>query len=160
MATDMFLKIDDIDGESVDSKHKGWIDVQSWSWGMSHPGTSHSGTGSGSGRVSVQDLSIVKYIDKATPNLTKLCCKGKHFQLATLEVRKAGGDPLVYVKLLLHDGIVSSVSTAGGTGDDRLTETITLNFARFKYDYTPQDAKGAGAAVVPCGWNIAKNCEE
>jgi type VI secretion system secreted protein Hcp len=157
MATDMFLMIDDVKGESVDSKHKGWIDVQSWSWGMSQPGSSHSGTGSGAGRVSVQDLSIVKYVDMATPNLMKMCCSGKHFKLATLEIRKAGGEALVYVKIELNDGIVTGVSTAGGTGDERLTETVTLNFASFKYNYTPQDAKGSGGGAVPCGWDIAKN---
>ena len=157
MATDMFLKIDDVQGESVDSKHKDWIDVQSWSWGMSQPGTSHSGTGGGGGKVSVQDLSIVKYVDKATPNLMKMCCNGKHFKLATLKIRKAGGEALVYVKIELNDGIVTGVSTAGGTGDERLTETVTLNFASFKYEYTPQDAKGSGAGAVPCGWDIAKN---
>jgi type VI secretion system secreted protein Hcp len=157
MATDMFLKIDDVQGESVDSKHKDWIDVQSWSWGMSQSGTSHSGTGGGSGKVSVQDLSIVKYVDKATPNLMKMCCNGKHFSKAELRVRKAGGDALVYLKIELKDGIVTGVSSAGGTGDERLTETVTLNFASFKYEYTPQTATGAGSGAVPASWNIAKN---
>jgi type VI secretion system secreted protein Hcp len=157
MATDMFLKIDDVQGESVDSKHKDWIDVQSWSWGMSQGGTSHSGTGGGAGKVSVQDLSIVKYVDKATPNLMKMCCNGKHFKKAELQIRKAGGDALVYVKIELNDGIVSGVSSAGSSGEERLTETVTLNFASFKYEYTPQTATGAGAGAVPAGWDIAKN---
>lgn len=157
MATDMFLKIDDVQGESVDSKHKDWIDVQSWSWGMSQSGTSHSGTGGGAAKVSVQDLSVVKYVDKATPNLMKMCCNGKHFKKAELQIRKAGGDALVYVKIELNDGIVTGVSSAGGNGDERLTETITLNFASFKYEYTPQTATGSGSGAVPAGWDIAKN---
>jgi type VI secretion system secreted protein Hcp len=157
MATDMFLKIDDIAGESVDSKHKDWIEVQSWSWGMSQTGSAHSGTGSGTGKVSVQDLSVVKYVDRATPNLMKMCCNGKHFKKAELRVRKAGGDPLVYVKIELTDGIVSGVSSAGGTGDERLTETVTLNFATVRYEYTPQSNKGPGDGVVPMDWDIKKN---
>ena len=34
-ASDIFLKIGDIKGESVDDKHKDWIEVLSWSWGTS-----------------------------------------------------------------------------------------------------------------------------
>jgi len=40
MATvDYFLKLDGIEGESQDYKHKGEIDVESFSWGVSQVGT-------------------------------------------------------------------------------------------------------------------------
>jgi type VI secretion system secreted protein Hcp len=159
MAVDMFMKIDDIKGDSIDAAHTGAIDVLSWSWGMQQPGTSHSGTGGGSGKVRVEDLSFTKHTDLATPNLEKLCCSGKHFQKATLIVRKAGGTALEYIKLELSDGLVSSISMGASAGDDRLIETITLNFASFKYDYVPQDGKGAGGGAVSAKWNIAKNAE-
>ena len=35
MAVDMFLKLDDVKGESKDSKHKEEMDVLAWSWGAS-----------------------------------------------------------------------------------------------------------------------------
>jgi type VI secretion system secreted protein Hcp len=160
MAVDMFMKIDDIKGESIDSKHKDENEVLSWSRSKPPPGTSHSGAGGGAGKVKVEDLSFTKHTDLSTPNLKKLCCSGKHFQKATLTVRKAGGEALDYIKLELSDGLISSVSTGATKGDDRLTETITLNFAAFKYEYTPQDAKGVGGGAVPAQWNIAKNAEK
>ena len=44
---DMFMKIDDIKGESEDKadggKHTSEIDVLSWSWGMSQSGSTHHG---------------------------------------------------------------------------------------------------------------------
>ncbi|MET0388966.1 MAG: type VI secretion system tube protein Hcp [Polyangiales bacterium] len=159
MAVDMFLKIDDIKGESTDEKHKGLIEVLSWSWGMSQTGSSHVGTGAGTGKVDVQNLTITKYIDTATPNLVKLCCKGKAFTAATLYIRKAGDKPVEYVKLELHNGLISQVAVAGSGGDDRFTENVSLNFASFKYIYTPQDAKGAAGAEISAAWNIAKNSE-
>ena len=159
MAVDMFMKIDDIKGESVDASHKDAIDVLSWSWGMSQTGTTHTGSGGGAGKVNVQDLSFTKYVDKATPNLMKMCCNGKHFKKATLIVRKAGGKALEYIKLELTDGIISSVSAGGSHGEERLTENVTLNFSHFKYDYTPQKADGSGDAAIPAQWNIAKNAE-
>ena len=79
MAVDIFIKIGDLKGESVDTKHKGEIDVLAWSWGMTQSGTTHTGSGGGAGKVNVQDLSFTKYVDKSTPNLMQYCCNGKHF---------------------------------------------------------------------------------
>jgi type VI secretion system secreted protein Hcp len=159
MPVDMFLKLDDIKGESQDAKHKDEIEVLSWNWGVNQGGTSHSGTGGGSGKVSVRDISIVKYVDKASPNLLKWCCNGKHFQKASLVVRKAGGNALEYLKLELKDGLISGVNLSVGQSDERLTETVTLNFASFKYEYIPQTGTGAGGGAIPAQWNIARNAE-
>jgi len=159
MAVDMFLKIDDIKGESRDSKHAGEIDVLAWSWGLSQSGTTHSGGGGGAGKVNVQDLSITKYVDKGSTTLIKACCNGKHFKEATLTVRKAGEKPLEYLKITLKEIIIANVSTGGSGGEDRLTENITLNFAEFKTEYTPQKADGSGDAAVDVSWNIAENKE-
>jgi type VI secretion system secreted protein Hcp len=160
MAADIFLKIDDIKGESVDDKHKDEVDVLSWSWGMTQSGTSHVGGGSGTSRVSVRDITVVKHVDRASPNLMKLCCNGTHFKLATLIVRKAGGKaPLEYLKLKLHNGLISSLTTGEVDQDGRMVETIGLNFAAFECDYTPQKPDGSGDAPIPAKWNIAKNNE-
>ena len=159
MAVDMFLKIDDIEGESVDDVHAGEIDVLSWSWGMSQSGSTHTGPGGGAGKVNVQDLSFTHYIDKSSANLMMLCCNGKHFEEATLVVRKAGEMPLEYLILTMKGGLVSSVSTGGSGGEDRLTENVTLNFSEFKTEYVPQMADGSGDASIIIGWNIAKNVD-
>src|SRR5262245_46142649 len=157
MAVDMFLKIDDVKGESRDDKHAGEIDVLAWSWGASQSGTTHSGTGGGAGKVNVQDLSLTKYVDKSSPGLLLSCCNGKHYKEAVLTVRKAGEKPLEYLKITMKELLISSVSTGGSGGEDRLTENVTLNFAEFKVEYSPQKADGSGDAAVEVGWNIAKN---
>ncbi len=159
MAVDMFLKIDDIEGESVDDVHAGEIDILSWSWGMSQSGTTHTGAGGGAGKVNVQDLSFVHWIDKSSANLMKMCCNGKHFEEATLVVRKAGEMPLEYLIITMKEGLISSVSTGGSGGEDRLTENVTLNFSEFKTEYVPQMADGSGDASIIVGWNIAKNVD-
>src|SRR4030081_2471086 len=69
MAIDMFMKLDDIKGESVDGSHKGEVDVLSWTWGASQAGSAQVGGGTGSGKVQVQDLSFSKYTDRASPVL-------------------------------------------------------------------------------------------
>ena len=157
MAVDMFFKIGDLKGESVDDKHKGEIDVLAWSWGMSQSGTTHMATGGGAGKVNVQDISFTKYVDKSSPNLIQYCCNGKHFSEALLTVRKAGENPLEYLKITIKDLMIAAVTTGGSGGEDRLTENVTLNFAEFKVEYTPQKKDGTGDAAVTVGWNIAEN---
>jgi len=159
MAADMFIKIDDIKGESVDAKHKDEIDVLSWSWGATQSGTSHTGSGAGAGKVNVSDLSFTKHIDKSTPILLKNCCSGKHMKTAVLVVRRAGGTPLEYLKITMEDLLVSSFTTGGSGGEDTLTENVSLNFARVKLEYTPQNKQGGGDASIPMGWDIAANKE-
>jgi len=157
MAVDMFIKIGDIKGESTDDKHKGEVDVLSWSWGATQSGTSGIGGGGGAGKVALQDLTITKYIDKASPTLLKMCCDGTHIKDVILTVRKAGGTALEYLKLSCHDALVTSITTGGSGGQDRLTENITFNFAKIKMEYTPQTAKGAGEASITQGWDQAAN---
>lgn len=157
MAVDMFLKCTDLPGESVDSVYKGFIDVLAWSWGMSQSGTTHAGPGAGAGKVNVQDLSLTKWVDKASPKLQLFCCNGKHIKEALLVVRKAGEHPLEYIKITMSDIIISSVSTGGSGGEDRLTENVALNFATVKFEYTPQKIDGSGDTAVPYTWKIAEN---
>lgn len=157
MAVDMFLKLNGVKGEARDSKHKDEIDVLAWSWGASNSGNAHMGGGVGAGKVNIQDLSFTKYIDVASTDLMKACCNGKHFDDAVLVVRKAGEKPLEYLKIKLTEVMITSVSTGGSGGEDRLTENVTLNFAKVKVEYTPQDAKGAGGAATEMTWNIAEN---
>ncbi len=159
MAVDMFLKLSGIDGESSDSTHAGEIDVLAWSWGASQSGTMHLGTGGGAGKVSVQDLSITKWVDSASHNLLKHCHNGAHIDEAVLTVRKAGGSPIEYIILTMRHVLVSSVSTGGSGGEDRLTENISLNFKEFDYAYTPQLPDGTGDAAKEFKWDIPGNVE-
>lgn len=154
---DMFMKLDDIKGESVDAAHKGEIDVLSWSWGASQAGSSQVGGGTGSGKVQIQDLSFTKYTDRSSPVLLGMCASGKPIKTAVLTIRKAGNTPLEYVKITMNQGIVTSIAHGGDGGGDKHTETVTLNFSAVQYDYTPQKADGSGDAVVTMGWDIAGN---
>jgi type VI secretion system secreted protein Hcp len=161
MAMDMFIKIGDLKGESRDKTHKENIDVLAWSWGMSNSGSAHMGGGAGSGKVNVQDISFTKYIDASSNALMDACCTGKHFDEAKLIVRKAGGTPLEYVVITLNEVLITSVSTGGSGGEDRLTENVTLNFAKFKFSYQPQDEKGAKqGGTKDVVYNIAENTKE
>lgn len=158
MAVDMAIKFEG--GNSAEGESKAFdkqVDVLAWSWGMSQSGTMHTATGGGAGKVNVQDLSFTKYVDKASPKLQLACCDGTHYDKATLTVRKAGGKQEEYLKVTMEELIVTSVSTGGSGGEDRLTENVSLNFAKVKVEYFSQDAKGKVAPAGDYTWNIATN---
>lgn len=157
MAVDMFLKLKGIDGESKDKKHGKEIDILSWSFGMSNAGYGHVGGGSGAGKVNVNDISVIKYVDKSSPNLMQYCCKGSHIDEGLITVRKAGGEPVEYVKIKLTEVLITSVQCSAHNTEDRLTESVTLNFSKFEYVYTEQDEKGKAAGSIPITWDIAAN---
>ena len=160
MAVDMFIKIGALKGEARDKAHKEEIDVLAWSWGVSNSGSAHVGGGAGAGKANVQDLSFTKYIDKSSCDLLLACCIGKHYTDATLVVRKAGTTPLEYLTITLTEVMVTAVSTGGSGGEDRLTENVTLNFAKVKVDYKEQTATGTTGATPSMSYDIAQNVNE
>jgi len=157
MAVNIHVKIDDLKGESKDKGFEEQIDVLSWAWGMTQTGTRQYGGGGGTGKVSVQDLTITKRLDKATPELVLKCCNGKHYDKLELVVAKAGEDPLKYLTLTLENVLISSFQTGGAPGDEVIHENISFNFEKFKLEYVEQDSKGKGKAPVKTGWDIAAN---
>lgn len=160
MAVEVFLDLEGIKGESQVRGFEDQIDVLSWSWGMTQSGTTHMGSGSGSGRVSVQDLTLTKYVDFSSKNLIQHCCTGKHVPSGKLTVRKAGGDsPVEYLTLDLKDIIVTSVQAGGTDGEDRIIETTSLNFGAFGYKVTLQEATGSAGSDAQFDWDIAANAE-
>jgi type VI secretion system secreted protein Hcp len=160
MALDMFINMgDNIKGESDDSVQgpKGDIDVLAWSWGMSQSGTTHMGKGGGAGKANFQDLSFTKYIDSSTNALMIALSKGTHIPKCVLLARKAGEGQKRYIEVTMEEVLVTSVSTGGSGGEDRLTENITLNFAKVKYSYAPQKITGEVEADKDFAWDIAGN---
>jgi type VI secretion system secreted protein Hcp len=160
MAIDSFLKLGTLKGESVVKGFEDQIQLLSWGWGMTQSGTTHTASGGGAGKVDVSDLQISKHVDAASPMLALACCKGTHYDTATLTMRKAGGTALEYVTLTLTDLIVTSYSVSEGGGGDLLTDTFTLNFGKFKYSFQPQDNKGAKkGGAIDATWDIAKGVD-
>ena len=157
MAVDALLKIDGIPGESKIADHEDEIDVYSWEGGMSQSGTFHTGRGGGAGKVNVQDLLIVQYVDASVPILMQHCCNGAHIPSATLTIRKAGQDPLDYIVIELKKLMVTEVSPAGNPGDELVMVRTRFNFAEFKIIYTAQNDDGSAAGQYDLAWNIEAN---
>jgi type VI secretion system secreted protein Hcp len=156
---DAFLKLDGIKGESADAKHKGEIDIMSFSWGAAQTGVSATGGGGGAGKVQFQDIHFVKKTDASSPLLMLNCATGTHIKEGNFVVRKAGGTQLEYLKIKLTDVLVSGFKEHGASsGGDIPSEEISLNFAKVEYSYQPQGADGkAQGGPILAGWDVKAN---
>ena len=155
---DYFLKIEGVESESTDDKYKGWIELESFSWGETNAGTAGHGAGQGAGKVQPQDFHFVKKVDKATPLLFIGCATGQHFKKAEMVGRKAGGKQVEYFKLTMEEVLVSSYQLGGsGASDVVPTEQVSLNFAALEMIYKEQKPDGSLGGDVKQKYSFAKN---
>ena len=154
---DYFLKINGIDGESTDDKHKNEIDVLSWSWGETNSGAHGFGGGGGAGKVSMQDFNFVMTFNKASPKLFLNCALGTHIPDAALTCRKAGGGQEEYLIIKFTDLLVSSYQTGGSSGDVIPVDQISLNYSKIEFEYKPQTEKGTVSSPVKAGYDLKAN---
>ena len=157
MATDIFAKLGDIKGESLDDKHKDEIEVLSWSWGVTNAVTV-AGTGAGQGKASFNDLSFTHTIDKASPMLMKACATGVHLKEATITHRKAGKGQQELLVIKMNDVIVTAVMDAEGK-DGESGEAVSLAFAKIDVAYRPQKSDGSLDAGIHFKYDLKANKE-
>jgi type VI secretion system secreted protein Hcp len=155
---DYFLKVDGAEGESPDSKHKGEIEVQSFSWGVHQEGTSQSGGGAGAGKAAFADFHFIKKYDKASPKLMLKCAGGDHIPKVTLVCRKAGKEQQEYLKITFTDVLVSSYQIGGSGGSDIIpSDSISLNFSKIEHEYKEQKSDGTLGGTTKGGWDLKAN---
>ena len=158
MASDYLLKIDGIKGESTDSKHKDEIEIESFSWGASNPGSFASASGGGAGKVNFQDVHFTSRVNVASPNLMLACATGQHIKSAILTVRKAGKEQQEYYIVKLSDMLVSSYQSGGSEGSNALpVDQFALNFAKIEFEYKSQKPDGTLGAPVKGGYDLKAN---
>ena len=141
-----FLKIEGIQGDSIDPSHRGWVDVQSFTLGAQTHQTIGSASGAGAARASTAPIQITKTFDKASPALLTAASSGKHFPTAVLEGTTPGGQ--VYMRMKLQNIFISSFQMGGSGqgGDGRPTDSMALSYQKIEVDYV--DAKPA-PTIVP-----------
>src|SRR5499427_3742203 len=94
----LFLKIDGIDGESLQKGHEKEIELMSFSWGEQNAGSFAGNMGGGAGKVSMQDFHYTVPINRSSPKLFLACATGEHIKSATLTCRKAGKTQQEFLK--------------------------------------------------------------
>ena len=162
MAFDCFLKIEGIDGECTDDAHDKWIELLSFSHGLSQPasGSASSGGGRSAERCDHQDFSVVKTLDKASPKLNLFCCNGTHIGEIKMELCRAAESKEKYMEYVMNNVIVSSVRPGGSAqgGEALPLEEVCFNYGKIEWTYTETDHKtGKPKGDVKAHWDLTTN---
>ena len=160
MATDAYLKIDGIKGESNDEAHAGWIEVSSVQMGVLQPRSATASTAGGhtAERCEHRSITLTKLADLSSPILMQACSAGRTIAKAKLEFMRADsqGERVRYYEVELENVLISSVSQALHAGDI-LHETLALKFSRVKWKYTQQKIAGGAGGNTSGGWDLSSN---
>jgi type VI secretion system secreted protein Hcp len=162
MATDAYLQIETIKGESADSAHRGWIELTSAHWGVMQPRSTSISTAGGhtAGHCEHRTLALSKLVDLASPVLMQYCSMGKTIPKAKLEFMRADGNgkPVKYYQVELADVMLSHMDQVMHDGG-MLQDEIGLCFSRIIWTYTQQKIGGGGSGSTAGGWDLAaKKC--
>jgi type VI secretion system secreted protein Hcp len=133
------------------------IQIMNWSWNIHNPANLKMSHQEASSKVVVDDISIQKASDFASVTLMQYCLNGQHISKANIICRKRNGDEKIdYYKLHLFDVMVKSINQTFGAADFS-PETITLNFASFRVEYTVQTNLGPQGGTKEYGWDVSNH---
>jgi len=155
------MQIAGINGESADSNHKNWMDVQTIQWGVARQITSSTSTMNDreSSNAVITDLHVTRSMDSSTPQMfIESCCgKGKDITIHLTKTGSGTGAD-VFMEYKLKNALISAYDVAGDTNDtDRPTENITISFIDVEVKYTPYDEDGNALAAIAVGFDTATN---
>jgi type VI secretion system secreted protein Hcp len=156
MAVDFFLELDSIKGESADENYKDQIQLLSFSWGGSQTSSVAGTGGSGAGKVSLENLHVMKYYDKASPDLFKALASGTHIKSGTLCAVKsgvAGGKP--FIKVTLGELFITNLSISGSS--EIPAESVSLSYNKIKIEYFTQSETGISTAAGQVSYDLKAN---
>jgi len=160
MAIDVYLQIDGIKGESMDDKHKDWIECTGVHWSISQPKSACSSSSGGhtAERCELSDILFRKLADLSSPILMQTCAMGKTIAKARFEFMRADGNgvPIKYFEIDMDNVLIGQV-TPGIEDGGLLTESVGLKFARVKWKYTQQKIGGGNGGNTAGGWDASTN---
>lgn len=151
-----YIKFDGVDGEAQDKDHKGWSDLLSFNQPIHKPG---GGTGSTRrrGDVVLEDITVAKELDKASPKLAESICKGKVYPKVDIHLTASYTDAgrQTYYAYELKNAQINNYNIGGsGQSDDVPTEEMSINFEEIKVTYTECDSKGKKKGNVEYSWKV------
>ena len=136
----LFVKVDGIDGESLQKGHEGEIEAFNFSetFRLSLPS---GGGGGGAGEFTPGPVLFSKLQGKASIGLLRACAKGQHIPQVTITAFRRTGDgkSSPYYKITLKEVFVSAINEK--TSGDSIVDEIQLVYESGRWEvFDPPDA--------------------
>lgn len=156
MASDYYLLINGVTGESQAQDMSNYIELDSFSFGATNP-ADVGGKGLSAGKCSLSDFSFTCALDSASYQILKNLYTGAHIDQCTFKGRKSGGGqtPYIYLVAIMTNCYITSHGTGGGS-QGVPTQSVSLAYEQIEFQYYTQDTQSgsvqqAGAATYNIG---------
>jgi type VI secretion system secreted protein Hcp len=154
----IMMKIAGVPGTSQIDGFAEQIELMSYSHGVSQQVTGDvSNTERTSGRPIHQDFHVTKYLDKASPLLNQKCCEASNLKSVVITIGRNDAGKVIPLIIYTMEGVVISSVSVGGGGGDKPVESVSLNYASIKWDYTAQKEESGAAGTVSGSWDVSAN---
>ncbi|HTJ31311.1 MAG TPA: type VI secretion system tube protein Hcp [Acidobacteriaceae bacterium] len=155
MAVNAYLVVDGRPGPSTSKKDA--IDILSFSFGASQSAVIGAGSSGGearAGRANLQDVTIMKVLDKVSPLLFDDCVTGNYLKKVDVIYDKPmGDDQQDYFKIHMEDCLITSIQLSGSS--ENPVESVSFAFAKVKVSYNPEE-DGALKGFIDKGFDVLK----
>jgi len=152
-----FLKMDNIKGESATKGHENAIEINSFSFGVTHPGSTSGGGGVTLGKAVFSSFNFNKLYDASSPPLLTAAVSGKHIGEATFSFRRTGTDKSDdFLTITLEEVLVTEYQQ-GGTKEPPLLEGVGLDAEKMTIEYRPQNSDGSLGTAVKASYDLKQN---
>lgn len=160
MSSNLYIKIDGIDGECTVKGFEKNIEVLNFSYSCNQPAAeAGSGTVPASGRASGGTFNVAKYTDLATGRICEYLWSRQTIpNVIFTATTNNGGGVLKYLIITMSNVIIANFSLHGG-GGSIANEEISLSFSAIKVEYAQHDENGAGKGLSVIGWDFAADAE-
>ena len=167
MANDFFIKIDGIDGESVDKSHGKWIECTGFDHGSEQPVVAGRSTDV-TGRGHFIQFTFTHLIDNETIKIQQFCRSGQKIAKVQFQVcRAVAGAQVPVYEITLENVKISSarvgnieIDDEGTLGDDTSgvpTETVNLVADKMTWKYTSIKYDNTKDGALEANFNQVEN---
>lgn len=153
-----YCKLGDVDGESTDASHPGWINLLSVSQQLMRL-MPEGASGSTRQRVSVTCGSVLisKEVDAATPKILQALCDGFVFPEVKIDLCTSSGanGRVPYFKWVLTNVFVANYFiTAETTAGEPPNESLALNYEEICWVYDKMGKDGSTQGKLESTWKV------
>jgi type VI secretion system secreted protein Hcp len=144
-------------GESLAKGHEGssgWIEINSVQFGANRNISTPVGASSKreASAPKISEIMITKTLDSTSTALFQESVIGKSGKV-DIHLTETGSDKLqTYLELTLTNVLISGYSVS--SGGDRPVESLTLNFTKIEYKYTPYDDKHVAGTPTSATYDL------
>jgi VCBS repeat-containing protein len=131
-----------------------WLELGSFSLGMSNSGGLASGGGAGAGRATAQDVHTVMGSSNQLVELMQTLAQGKHVKDVEIEAYAPGEKAQLVEQYYFEDVLLTSLQTSGSSST---VHSVSFDYAAFNRGHVTQDDKGGVGAVFEDGWDFQEN---